>query len=225
MATIIVTGAGGNLGKTVTNYFRSQGHRVIGMWSPGKRPSENSQTDVEVDLRDENATAACIESIQKQNGKIDVLLALAGGFDAGSIEDTSLEMVKRMITLNFDTTWNVAKPVLVQMKKQATPGRIVLIGARPAFEPERTKSMVAYALSKSMITELAKIVNASAKPYDIVCSVVVPGTIDTPQNREYAGNADTSSWVTPLEICRSIDYLISSEGAKLREPILRLYGD
>ncbi|MFZ9503774.1 MAG: SDR family NAD(P)-dependent oxidoreductase [Cyclobacteriaceae bacterium] len=225
MATIIVTGAGGNLGKTVTSYFRSQGHRVIGIWSPGKRPSENSQTDVEADLRDENATASCIESIQKQNGKIDVLLALAGGFDAGSIEETSLEVVKRMIALNFDTSWNVVKPVLSQMKKQTSPGRIVLIGARPAYEPERAKSMVAYALSKSMITELAKVVNASAKPHDIVCSVVVPGTIDTPQNREFAGNADTTTWVTPLEICRSIEYLISSEGTKLREPILRLYGN
>lgn len=225
MATIIVTGAGGNLGKAVTEHFRSLGHRVIGTWSPGKRPMELAHSDIEVDLRNEDQTADAINKVVLNHGRIDVLLALAGGFEAGTIEETSLEALKRMQALNFDTVWNVAKPVLTQMKKQTTPGRMVLIGARPAFESERAKNMVAYALSKAMITELSRIINASAKPHDVVCSLLVPGTIDTPQNRAFAGGADTSSWVTTDELCRSIEYLISTEAAKLREPILRLYGD
>lgn len=225
MATILVSGAGGNVGRAITAYFRKSGHHVVGIWSPGKRPAELTDLDVEVDLRDEKATAECIDQIILSKGKIDVLICLAGGFEAGTLGETSLSSIERMITINFNTAWNLCNPVVEQMKKYQTSGRIVLIGARPAFEPERGKFMVAYALSKSMVVELSKIINASVKPLNIVCAVIVPGTIDTPQNREYANGADTSGWVSLQELCESVGFLIGPASDKLKEPVLRLYGD
>jgi NAD(P)-dependent dehydrogenase (short-subunit alcohol dehydrogenase family) len=224
MKHIVITGIGGNLGKDVADYFLSAGHRVTGIWSPGKLPSEKKDSGFEADLRDETASAECISRIRSMYGPVDVLLALAGGFDAGTFEQTDLEKLKRMITLNFDTAWNVVRPVTAQMKKDGIPGRIVLTGARPAFEPDRAKSMVAYALSKSMLNELAAVINADAGSSGIVCSVIAPGTIDTPANRAWAGDSDTSSWVTPIEIARALDYLTGPDGNKLREPVLKLYG-
>lgn len=224
MKHILITGIGGNLGKDVADYFTSAGHLVTGIWSPGKVPDEKKHSGFEADLRDESAAADCIRRIREQHGPIDVLLALAGGFDSGTLDQTDLEKVKRMITLNFDTAWNVVRPVVGLMKKDAVQGRIVLTGARPAFEPDRGKSMIAYALSKSLLNEFAAMVNADAGPSGIVCSVVVPGTIDTPANRAWAGDSDTSSWVTTAEIAHAIDYLIGSDGAKLSAPVLKLYG-
>lgn len=225
MKKIIVTGAGGNLGKFTVDYFKSKGQQVTGIWSPGKRPAELLNEDFEVDLKNESATRFCIDQVIQKNNKVDVLLAIAGGFESGSLEECSLEEIKRMINLNFDTAWNVVQPVVQQMKKQSNGGRIILIGARPAFEPEQGRAMVAYALSKSLLNELAALVNASVANNKIICSVVVPGTIDTPANRAWAGEADTSSWVTLEELAKTFEFLIGADSSKLRNPVLRMYGD
>jgi NAD(P)-dependent dehydrogenase (short-subunit alcohol dehydrogenase family) len=44
--------------------------------------------------------------------------------------------------------------------------------------------MVAYGLAKSLIFRLAELMNDEAKGKNVVTSVVVPSTIDTPQNRK-----------------------------------------
>lgn len=222
---IVITGVSGNLGKAAASYFSSRGYSVTGIWSPGKRPVEKKEFDFEVDLTDETATAACIDQIIAKAGHIDALLSLAGGFEAGTIEETSLDAIRRMMKVNFETVWNTVRPVFSKMKSQSVPGRMVLVGARPAFEADRGKGAVAYALSKSALHELAALINASAAPQDIVCSVIVPGTIDTPQNRAWAGDMDISSWVTTEELVKGMEFLISAEAGKLREPILRFYGD
>ena len=222
---IVITGVSGNLGKAAASYFSSIGFKVTGIWSNGKRPLEKKEFDFEVDLTDEASTALCINQIIDKAGHIDVLLSMAGGFEAGALEETSLDMVRRMMKINFETVWNTVKPVFSSMKSQSAPGRIVLVGARPAFDPDKGKEAVAYALSKSVLNELAALINASAAPHDIVCSIIVPGTIDTPQNRSWAGNMDISSWVTTEELVKGIEFLISPQAGKLREPVLRFYGD
>lgn len=222
---ILITGIGGNLGQSASNLLSAQGHRITGIWSPGKRPIEKQDVDFEVDLTNESASIDCIAQITSKRGNIDSLIACAGGFESGTLTDTSLDSVKNMMRLNFDTVWNVARPVFLRMIQQDSPGRIVLVGARPAFDPDRGKGAVAYALSKSALNELAKLINASASPKDIVCSIIVPGTIDTPQNRAWAGEADISSWVKPEELVNGIEYLIGPDAGKLRKPILQFYGD
>ena len=225
MKHIVLTGISGNLGKDLAAYFISAGHRVTGIWSPGKLPADKKDSGFEADLRNETDTAGCIRRIRDTFGPIDIVLAVAGGFESGTLNETNLESVKKMIALNFDTAWNVVRPVLELMKKDSVRGRIVLIGARPAFDPERGKSMVAYALSKSLLNDFAAIVNADSGSSGIVCSVLAPGTIDTPSNRAWAGDSDTSSWVTTDEIARAIEFLTGPEGDKLRTPVLKLYGD
>lgn len=222
---VVITGIGGNLGQSVNSTLIARGHHVTGIWSPGKRPKEKEEDDFEIDLTNESATSACIDQILSKKGNIDSLIACAGGFESGNFEGTSLDSVKNMLRLNFETAWNVVRPVFLKMKQTNSPGRIVLIGARPAFEPVRGKETIAYALSKSALNELVKLINASASPNDIVCSLVVPGTIDTPQNRLWAGDSDTSSWVKPEDLAKGIEYLIGPEAGKLREPVLQFYGD
>jgi NAD(P)-dependent dehydrogenase (short-subunit alcohol dehydrogenase family) len=225
MKHIVITGIGGNLGKDLSAYFTTAGHRVTGIWSPGKLPADKKELGYEADLRDETDTADCIRRIRDTFGPIDVVIAVAGGFESGSLDETRLESIKKMIALNFDTAWNVVRPVLELMKKDSVRGRIVLISARAAFEPERAKGMVSYALSKSLLNDFAAIVNADSGSSGIVCSVIAPGTIDTPPNRAWAGDSDTSSWVTTVEIARSIEFLTGPDGDKLRAPVLKLYGD
>jgi NAD(P)-dependent dehydrogenase (short-subunit alcohol dehydrogenase family) len=129
-----------------------------------------------------------------------------------------------MIALNFDTAYNCVHAVFPSMVKQGG-GRIVLVGARPALQAHAGKGMVAYALSKSLIFKLAELINADGKDKNVVCSVIVPSTIDTPANRKAMPDASFNDWVTPEQIANTVAFLVSDDGISLREPVLKLYGN
>jgi len=67
--------------------------------------------------------------------------------------------------------------------------------------------------------------NDEAKGYNVVTSVVVPSTIDTPQNRKSMPDADPSKWVKPEAIADVINFYCSDEASVLREPIIKVYNN
>jgi NAD(P)-dependent dehydrogenase (short-subunit alcohol dehydrogenase family) len=85
--------------------------------------------------------------------------------------------------------------------------------------------MVAYSLGKSLIFRLAELMNAEAKGTDVVTSVIVPSTIDTPQNRKSMPDVDFNKWVKPEAIADVIHFYCSAGAAVLREPVIKIYNN
>jgi NAD(P)-dependent dehydrogenase (short-subunit alcohol dehydrogenase family) len=140
----------------------------------------------------------------------------------GSVAETGLAAIDKQIKLNFNTAYNVAKPVFAQMLKQGS-GRIFLIGSKPGSDMHKSKGMVAYGLAKSLLFQLAELLNDEAKDKNVVTAVVVPSTIDTPQNRQAMPDADFSRWVKPEAIADLIYFYSTEEAAVLREPVIKVY--
>jgi len=67
--------------------------------------------------------------------------------------------------------------------------------------------------------------NDEAKGHNVVTSVVVPSTIDTPQNRKSMPDADPSKWVKPEAIADIIYFHCTEAAAVLREPIIKVYNN
>jgi NAD(P)-dependent dehydrogenase (short-subunit alcohol dehydrogenase family) len=211
---VIITGATGNLGKVVTEKFLHAGYTVIATTSP--RSTINTETKnltyYNVDLSDEEESNSFFEKAIAAHGPIHAALLLAGGFTPGKLQKTSGEDVTKMFTLNFKTAFHIAQPAWAHMREQEE-GRIILIGAKPVLNASEAKNSVAYSLSKSLIFKLAEILNAEGKDHNLTASVIVPGTIDTPDNRSAMPNADFSKWISPdamadvmLRICADADY-------------------
>jgi NAD(P)-dependent dehydrogenase (short-subunit alcohol dehydrogenase family) len=141
-----------------------------------------------------------------------------------NIENTSTSDISKQYQLNFETTYNVARPAFVQMLKQNS-GRIFITGSKPGLDSRNAKGMVAYGLAKSLIFRLAEMMNQEAKGKNVVVNVLVPSTIDTPQNRKSMPDADFSKWVKPEAIASVIFYHCSAEAAVLREPVIKVYNN
>jgi len=104
-------------------------------------------------------------------------------------------------------------------------GRIFIIGSRPGLDAKSGKGMIAYGLGKSLIFRLAELMNDEAKGTNVVITVVVPGTIDTPQNRKAIPGSDPDNWVKPEAIADIIYFYASDMAAVLREPVIKVYNN
>ncbi|HET6544838.1 MAG TPA: SDR family NAD(P)-dependent oxidoreductase [Chryseolinea sp.] len=222
---VLITGASGNLGKATVDKFLKEGYNVLATVTPGKTlgfPAPEVQL-YEADLTDENSVNVVVKQIIADHSVLHAALLLVGGFAPGTIQNTDGSLLKKMLSLNFDTAYFVARPVFQQMLTQPGGGRIVLVGARPALQPKEGKNTLAYALSKSLIFKLADFLNAEGSSKNVTTTVIVPSTIDTETNRNAMPDKDFTAWVKPEEIAEIIAFLSSDHGKPLRETVLKIY--
>jgi NAD(P)-dependent dehydrogenase (short-subunit alcohol dehydrogenase family) len=226
MKTVIITGAAGNLGKACVEKFLAEGYKVIATVTPGKTLGYEVKGDIETydaDLSSETTVETVISQIIGKHKNIDAALLLVGGYASGGIAETNGDTLKKMFTLNFDTTFFVARPLFQQMLKQSSGGRLVFVGARPALRAKDANKSLGYALSKSLIFKLAEVLNAAGSDKNVTASVVVPSTIDTPVNRQAMPKADFSSWVKAEEIASTMATLCSTNNNAWRETVIKIY--
>lgn len=225
---VIITGASGNLGKASVEKFIEDGYKVIATVSPGKTVDFEVKGDIETieaDLTNEMNVEEIISKIVNKHQHIDAALLLVGGFAAGGIKETDGASLKKMYTLNFETAYYAARPIFLQMLKQSTGGRIILVGSRPSLNPKDGKNLLAYALSKSLLFKLADLLNAEGSSKNVITSVVVPSTIDTVVNRQAMPSANFSDWVKPEEIAEVMAFITSANGSALRDSVFKVYGN
>lgn len=226
MKNAIVTGVSGNLGQAVIKKFLSEGYQVIGTVIPNdpvQLDFKNKKFETNsADLMNADAAGKFVQEVISKFKTIDVAVLTVGGFAMGSMAETTTADILKQYKLNFETAFNIAKPVFNQMIKQES-GRVFMIGSKPGSDMHQGKGMVAYSLAKSLIFRLAELLNDEAKGKDVVTAVVVPSTIDTPQNRKSMPDADVTRWVTPEAIADVIYFYCSPEANVIREPIIKVF--
>ncbi|HEY4875005.1 MAG TPA: SDR family NAD(P)-dependent oxidoreductase [Puia sp.] len=228
MKTVVITGANGNLGTATVKKFLDEGYSVIAVDAKDDHlefAKENKNFERHaVDLTKETETENFVKSVITDRGKIDAALMLVGGFAMGNISATAGSDIQKQFSLNFETAYFLARPLLQHMQ-QNSYGRLVFIGARPALNPAQGKDLIAYALSKSLLFKLADFINDENKGKNIVASVVVPSTIDTAINRKSMPNVNPENWVKPEQIADVLEFICSEKGIPLREPLYKVYNN
>lgn len=219
---IIVTGATGNLGKSVIEKFKREGFNVIATVRPGKVYEIEEASDIyEVDVTDEQSVEAFAKDYAYQYGSIEAIALLVGGYAQGTLEQTSAEQVSEMFNLNFFSAYTMVRHFLPIMKK-ANKGSFLLVAAKPALQPEQGKTAVAYTLSKGLILQLNDLISREVAGSRIRSHVFVPSIIDTPENRQAMADQDFLKWVTAGEIAEAMHYATSNPS--LSNMVFKLYG-
>lgn len=203
MRSVIVTGTSGNLGKAVAQKFFSEKYHVFGTVHKGDvfavAKGGVIWEDITVDLTDDAAAKAFTETAIRKNKELKAVILTVGGFAMGNMEKTTAAGIQKMIQLNFYTAFHIVQPVWQYMMRRGT-GRIYLVGSLPGEDTHRAKDMVAYGLSKSLLFQLADVLNASNDNKDVITKVVVPNIINTPENKKAMPEADSSGWTEPATI-------------------------
>lgn len=224
--TALITGVTGNLGQAVAKKFIGEGYFVAGTVLPDDRLPLNFPADkferIVVDLLNTEAAQESVDSLIVKYGAIDAAILTVGGFAMGRVAETGTEDIRKQFQLNFETAYNVVRPLFVHMLQQ-NRGRIFMIGSKPGLSAKNGRGMIAYGLAKSLIFRLAELMNDEAKSTNVVTSVIVPSTIDTAINRRSMPEANFDNWVKPEEIAEVIHWYCAGAAAVVREPVIKVY--
>jgi NAD(P)-dependent dehydrogenase (short-subunit alcohol dehydrogenase family) len=153
---------------------------------------------------------------------LDVLVNTVGGFRAGTpVHETPVETWDSMMSLNARTAFVVSQAVVPLMMGQGR-GVIIHIGARPGLKG--AANAAAYSASKAAVIRLTESLSAELRDSGINVNCIVPGTIDTPQNREAMPNADPRRWVAPDSLADVILFLASPAARDIHGATIPVYG-
>lgn len=225
----LITGAAGNLGRATAQAFWAAGARLaladrntealaeaFAAWR-GERCLL-----AEVDLFQETAVAHLITHVMQQFGRIDVLVNVAGGFTMGPpVHETKTDTWELMLNLNARSVFFMSRAVIPHMLAQGS-GKIVSVAARAGLEGKA--KMAPYVVSKSAVIRLTESMAAELKDAGINVNCILPGTIDTPQNRAEMPKADFSKWVAPEALADVILFLASDAARAVTGAAVPVYG-
>jgi NAD(P)-dependent dehydrogenase (short-subunit alcohol dehydrogenase family) len=166
-----------------------------------------------IDLNRADDLERLMKSSLEKFGSIDVLVNVAGGYRGGTpVHETPVETWDFMMNLNARTVFLTSRAVVPSMLAQKK-GVIINIGAESGLKGK--KNFGAYSASKSAVVRLTESMSAELRSEGIRVNVILPGTIDTPQNRKAMPGANTRYWVKPDEIASLITFLASDAARQI----------
>ncbi len=210
---VVVTGALGNLGRAVASASRAAGAKLVLVdrlaeqleLVYGAQPNQLLVGDV--DLGEAAAVAGVFEQAQLNFGRVDGLVHTVGGFRGGkSLAEDEPADWDFLYEVNVRTTLHTCRAALPYMLKQGF-GSIVTIGSRAALAGEA--GMGPYCAAKSAVLRITEAIAAEARPQGVRANCILPGTLDTPQNRAAMPQADFSKWVSLAALADVIVYLLA----------------
>jgi NAD(P)-dependent dehydrogenase (short-subunit alcohol dehydrogenase family) len=227
----IVTGAVGNLGAATARLFRQAGAKtVLADRSPDRvREAFKDIADSRdhllvggIDLSDAASLGKLLDQTLTRFGRVDVLVNAVGGYRGGKpVHETDLADWDFLFNINVRTTLLCCRAVIPQMLKQQR-GVIINVASRDGLSG--SAGYAAYSASKSAVLRLTESLAAELKASNINVNCIMPGTIDTPQNRAAIPNGDFSKWVEPSAIAEVMAFLASDASRAINGAAVPVYG-
>lgn len=227
---VLVTGGAGNLGHAVTRRLLEGGAKVAVPFYKTDHPAALDRLAAEydrhflsfaLDLTTERGAEQAIRHVVEWAGKLSAVAHLVGGYSGGSkIAETPLEVWNRMVNLNMTSAYLITRFALPELVKSGE-GSLVFVSSRTALEGGAGSA--AYAATKAGLASLARVVAMEYMEDGVRSNVIVPDTIDTPDNRKAMPDADFSRWTSPESIADTIAFLISDQGQALNGASIPVY--
>lgn len=236
----IVTGGSRGIGRATALRLAEAGARVIVNYARNEQAATEvsellQSTGVEAlavraDVSDAGQAALLTEYAIEKFGRLDILVANAGIWRGGSVDQMSEEVWDQVIDVNLKGTWAACRAVVPAMKQQKS-GSIVIVSSTAGQRGEAFYSN--YAASKGGQISFAKSLSTELAP-DIRVNCVAPGWVDTQLNDPVFTDASYKSEVAqaiPLrriatadDVALSIVFLASDWSRHITGEVLNLNG-
>lgn len=226
--SVLITGGTGQLGQVAADAFCTAGARVATTYLYEEELKYLSETlkkkllIVPADVTNEQEVAQLFHRVIKEFAGVNILVNLVGGFvPKAFVEETSTKNWDHMMSINLKSTFLCCKEFLKHTKGKPY-GRIISMAAMPAIQP--TAGRGAYAVAKSGVIVLTKVLGEELKGTGITANAIAPSIIKTKANMESMPGEDFHRWVDPYEIANMMLYLCSDDGRSINGVTIPMFG-
>ncbi|OSI71582.1 MULTISPECIES: SDR family NAD(P)-dependent oxidoreductase [Bradyrhizobium] len=177
----VITGGSSGIGLATAKRFVEEGAYVF---ITGRRQGELDKAVAEIgrnvtavrgDATNESDLDALFETVAREKGKLDVLVANSGLIEQVKLEDISAEHFDRTFALNARAPLFTAQKALPLMKGS---GSIVLVASIAGYMGFPNHST--YSATKAAVRSYARTWTAEFKDSGLRVNILSPGPIDTP---------------------------------------------
>jgi NAD(P)-dependent dehydrogenase (short-subunit alcohol dehydrogenase family) len=232
---VIVTGAGGGIGRAIVATLVGAGCRVgaCDLREPLALGDDEALAGVPTaafDVSDPQDARAGVEALAGALGGVDAVVGNAGIVDTiHRAEDFPDEAWRRDIETNLSGQFHVARAAFPALS-QSQDGRIVFVSSASA--ESGLPGQVAYTAAKAGIVGMARTLAAEWAQHDIRVNVVMPGLVATPKvlampaavRELLAGEIPLARTAEPEELAGVIAFLLSPAAAYITGTVLRVDG-
>ena len=214
---ILLTGSRGGLGSVVIPILSGAGATLIVVDRVLSQDIIDRRGGFRADVTNESEVTRVVADTVRQAGRIDGLINLVGAFVPGSAVDTDVAKWQTMLSLNVTSAFLLSRAVIPHMTARRS-GRLIHIAARAALEP--FPGAAAYLVAKAALVSLIRVLALELEGAGVTVNGILPGTIDTPANRESMPHADRSTWVKPESIAQVLVWLMSDNTAAINGALI-----
>lgn len=220
--TVIITGASGGLGNFVTRVFLRAGASVCGVSRSHADAGSIRFHSIAAQVNSTAVAEHAVDETRERFGRVDALIHLVGGWHGGErLEETSESTFDQMMDINLKSAFFMMAAAARLMREQRS-GRLLAIASRAAVEPQLNAG--AYSVSKAALVALVRSFAAELAGTGVTANCILPGTMDTPQNRAVMPDADPSKWAQPCEVAELLVHLASNAGSGINGAAIPIYG-
>jgi len=237
---IIVTGAGGGMGKAIIQEQLAKGNIVVGLDLSVASLNDLAQYALqcfEVNVLQEERVNEVFKQVFDKYGRIDGLVnALGIAQSATPLEQVTMDEWDRLMNVNVKSLFITTKAVVPYMKQQQK-GSIVTIASISAVRPR--PGLQAYIASKGAAESFTRALAIELAPFQIRVNTIHPGPADTQMLGQFtAQGADIEQTkqsvfvqsvplgrlVNPSDIAGAVSYLLSDTAGMVTGTTLHVDG-
>lgn len=179
---VIVTGGAQNIGRAIARGFLAEGNTVV--VADLNSPQDDSLIFYKTDVADEGSVKKLMANVQRDFGRLDVLVNNAGICIEVPIKDMSVDEWDKVMGVNVRSVFLMTKHAFPLMTNgvSADPAIVNIssiegLGANPMHG--------VYGASKGAVTSLTHNIALEYGPHGIRCNAIAPGWINTPFNEQF----------------------------------------
>jgi len=191
--TVLITGAGGGIGRACVRHFAEKGWRIVGV--DREDFGDDFPRDgcfIKADIAKPDSPEVIFQQARDFHPTLDVLVNNAAVQVAKPLIETSIEEWDAVMASNLRSVFlfvKLAHPLL----KAAGGGAIVNVSSVHAIQT--SANIAAYAASKGGLLALTRAMAIEFAPDNIRVNAILPGAVDTPMlraglGRGHAGGGD-----------------------------------
>ncbi len=166
--TVVISGSTSGIGKELCALYRADGHNAVGLARSAVEP------DIAADVTDPEAVRAAVDEVARRYGKIDVVIACAGGGLSGATELLPYDAVCDQMSLNFTGALELVKCALGSM---SAGGKVIFVSSACALFALPYRAV--YCASKAAANMAAFGLYMELKNHGIAVTSICPGDIKT----------------------------------------------